>query len=275
MPERFKTVPEQILFGGFYLGFLGDTGTGKTSSMTWFAYWVNKRIIEEKLDVSIYTNYTFIDLPKHGLEWKDTKLEHPDELLDIEVGFAFIDEIWRWCLDSYGTAQNAKRQYDDIASNARKRGIGFFASSQRLMRIDPNFRENIHYLVYPTLFYDEWNRPSFVNVAIVKSLTGVVEESFDFDPNPVFQMYDTTEPIERHASLERIDLGEFAEKFVEWNSTKVETQEGETIVVKQPVSQAVVNLFLRQTKLRKRNLYDELTKEERTMFRVLCKRLQP
>jgi len=128
MSIQEMSVPDQILLGGFFIAFLGETGCGKTTCMTWFAFWVNERLIMEESDLKLFTNYDLIDIPEENLHWNYEKLKHPDQLIEIVndeniKGFAFIDELWRWHLDSYGTLQNARKKYDDVCANARKGGI--------------------------------------------------------------------------------------------------------------------------------------------------------
>jgi hypothetical protein len=264
------TVPEQILYGGFYIIFVGDTGCGKTTSLTWFAYWVNEGLQRDKItDIKLYSNYELIN--NDELIWNYELLEHPDQLLKLKRGFIFIDEIWRWFMDSYNSMQNARKGYDDICANARKRGIGLFVSSQRIMRIDPNFRTNIHYIVEPSLFYDEFNRPYRILMVIGNNQKQEFETSIEIDPNPVFSIFNTREEIERFDPVSNIDMENLAKEFIEWNTI---TTDGHSIIKQHP-TQSVVNLFLKQKILEStgNSVYDEFTRDERGIFKALVMRL--
>lgn len=265
------SIPEQILFGGFFLGLLGETGCGKTTTLTYYLYWIHERLKEQNLlnKIGLYTNYDLIDIPEEGLKWNYTRMKHPDELMDIKVGFCGVDELWRWCLDSYNSQKSAVKGYDDISANARKSGIGFIASSQRFMRIDPNFRANVHYVIFPSMFYDMYNRPYRIGVIVANNQTGELEDRFSFDPNPVFRMFKTEQKIKRVDSTIQVGLEELAKEFDKWNTVYQPSASGEKIpIAKQQVSQPVVDLFLVD-----KGLYNRMTKNERKMVLTQIKRI--
>jgi len=201
-----ETYVKQLLVNGLFFGFIGETGCGKSITLTWFAYWINRLI--KGMDIGLFANYHF-----KGEYWNYKFLEHPDELLKIEYGFAFTDDMWRWCLDSYESTTKALSKYDDLQATGRKKGISMFASSQRFMRLDRNFRDNIHYIVFPQTFLDSRGIPRKVSVIVVNNQTNIFEHRFAYNPVPVFDMYKTREEIIKFSDMRKIDYHTLAMEF--------------------------------------------------------------
>jgi len=212
VPNFDETYIKQLMINGFYNAFIGETGSGKTISLTWFAYKINRVI--SNMDIKLFSNYHF-----KGDYWDYKYMEHPDEMLKIRFGFAFTDDMWRWCLDSYDSHRKALKKYDELQGVGRKRGISVFASSQRFGRLDINFRYNVHYLVCPETYLDIHNIPYLVSITVLNNQVEIrgrkkVEYEFGFNPIPIFDMYETSEEIESFDTLHNIDYSGLAKEFI-------------------------------------------------------------
>lgn len=250
----FSTI-KSILIGGLFMAFVGETGCGKTCTMTWYAYWINKRIREGKLPVKLYANYHLNHIPEKGLIWEYEYLEHPEQVLEVSEGFLLLDELWGWCLDSYETKRKAQKQYDKLMGRGRKRGLAVLASSQRFMRLDPNFRFNVHYLILPYMTLLN-GLPYRITVYTVNNQTDEIEgKPFVINPNPIFPMYDTREEIKTMDEYKQMDFRKLAKEFWVWNDRN------------QRCTQGLVNLFLHES-----NLKQKLSREECKMVYVACLR---
>jgi hypothetical protein len=256
-----------LLGSGLFFAFVGETGCGKTVTMTWYGYWINRQINLGE-PITLYSNYHFKDIPEMGLHWKYTYLDHPDKMLEISEGFVFADELWGWCLDSYQTKRKAQNQYDKLMGRGRKRGLGIFASSQRFLRLDPNFRANVHYLVTPQMSWLD-GKPYEITVYVINNHTEMVEGNpFIINPLPIFDMYDTKEEIKTYDELQHTNFEKLAKEFWKWNKRDVSTPQG-MIAIEQPCTLALVNLFLEEKKIR-----FKMSREECQMVYVACLRLR-
>lgn len=264
-PEALKS----LMLNGMFLGLVGETGAGKTLTLTWFAFHFNE-VIKDEPDMKIYANFHLRDVPEIDLCWDYEYMYHPDELLSLpKYSIPLLDDMWRWCLDSYKNSSKIMQKYDEIQASGRKRGYLIVASLQRFMRIDPNFRINIQYLIQPTTFFDLNWKPYQINLVVVDNHNGKIESRFDINPYPIikYKMYDTTEEIKPIDEQERFSWDEIVEKFIDWNTLEITAQQGKKVKVQQKITQDSINAFLVDY-----NLYNYMTKDDRGILKAKIQR---
>jgi len=256
---------QSILISGLFFAFIGETGCGKTACMTWYAFQIHNRLREMKLldDVKLYVNFHLKDSKEQNYYWDYQYLDHPDKMLEINSGFIFADEIWGWCLDSYDSRTLAQKKYDKLMGRGRKRGLSIFASSQRFLRIDPNFRYNVQYLVFPELHFIN-NKPSYIDVHVVNNHNDIIEDHFILkNLDILFNLYDTREEILHLDEISDIDYKALAKQFIEWNKIEIVNQNNQVMEIPQTVTQDLVNLFLSEKKIIR-----NFTREQRKMIYI-------
>lgn len=118
------------------IGFLGDLGSGKTLSLTYFAYrnWIKGR--------KIFSNY--------HLEFDHESIKTVDDIENIRAGFCALDELWLW-IDSRLSMTKKNRFLSLVLIKSRKRDFDIGYTTQHWMQIDCRVRNVTDFLVFSFL----------------------------------------------------------------------------------------------------------------------------
>jgi hypothetical protein len=160
------------------VGFIGELGTGKTLSMTWFAE--NKF---HKHKIPVYANYGF----KHRKQF----LKKPDDMKNLKNGCIALDEVWLW-LDSRAFMKKQNKFLSGILLKSRRRGLDILYTAQDFSQVEKRLRNITDILVYPemspkmtTCYAKAYSRFSGKQLYTVQIKT-----------KPVFKLYSHTEELD-------------------------------------------------------------------------------
>lgn len=159
------------------IGFIGDLGSGKTLSLTYFAY---RSYLKGR---KIFSNY-------ESLVFADKIIRSIDDLENMRSGFASLDELWLW-IDSRLSMTLKNRVGSMILIKSRKRDLDVGFTTQHWMQIDNRIRNVTDFLVMPELSENETQcRIKILSYPYLTTVKTIV-----FRTEPFMKMYDHTEEI--------------------------------------------------------------------------------
>jgi len=159
------------------IGFVGDLGSGKTLSLTYFAFrnWIKGR--------EIFSNYT--------LDFNHTLIRTISNIESMREGFCALDEIWLW-IDSRLSMTFKNRFLSLVLIKSRKRDLDIGYTSQHWMQVDCRVRNVTDFLAFPELTQNE----KICRLRIVSYPYMTNTKTIVFRTEPFFEMYDHREEIE-------------------------------------------------------------------------------
>jgi hypothetical protein len=160
------------------IGIIGDLGSGKTLSLTYFGY---RAYLKQR---TVFTNM-------NSLVFKNILTKTILDLDDMRSGFAGLDELWLWA-DSRLSPSLKNRISSMILLKSRKRDLDICYTTQHWMQIDCRIRNVTDFIVMPELSGNE----TFCRIRILSYPYLATVKTIMYRTEPFFKMYDHTEEIE-------------------------------------------------------------------------------
>lgn len=186
--------------------YLGEQNSGKTLSMTYYAY----KYFKEGYDVFCNYNLSF----PHKKITKQTLTDYTKGQVQFNKTVFCIDEIYL-IFDSRNFGRAFSKLFSYFVLQTSKRGCHLFGTAQFFNTVDKRFRENTNFLCYcqrqvktktgqylpvaNKLRFLKKNQELYIknNFIIKGSLEGVFNhnqsKAYYLRAKPIFDLYDTTE----------------------------------------------------------------------------------
>lgn len=185
--------------------FLGEQNSGKTLSLTYYAYKYFKE------GFKIYSNYN-LNFPHEKLD-RETLESYTTGKIQFSKSVFCIDELYL-IFDSRNFGRKFSKIFSYFVLQTSKRNVHLLGTAQFFNTIDKRFRENTNFLCYcqrMAKFENEYraiaNNVRFLdnnmdlyiknNFIIRSSIEGMFNhnqsKSFYLLAKPIFKLYDTTE----------------------------------------------------------------------------------
>jgi hypothetical protein len=123
--------------------FLGSQNSGKTLSMTYYAYTYFLK------GYDIYSNYNLQF--KHTKITKTLLLDYVSNKTQFEKAIFLLDEIYL-VADARNFSSNANKVFSWFLLQTSKRGVNLFGTAQILNTCEKRFRENLNFMVFNERF---------------------------------------------------------------------------------------------------------------------------
>lgn len=172
------------------IGILGDLGSGKTLTLTYYAlktYWLYKKEIEAG-DYEIYSNYHLYKLPYTYSPDLNSTLD------EMRNGVLLADELQDY-VDSSLSAKKRIIFLTKIIRKSRKRGLDIFYTTQYWKAVHKRIRVLTKPVCFPEL--NERNNTCKVTFGLpaLGGRTVDFSNSIKFNAKPIYSLYDTNEEI--------------------------------------------------------------------------------
>lgn len=147
-------------------------------------------ILARKFD-KMYKNQSIIS--NFDIDVSDKIVTNPIDLEEASKdyeGLQVLDEVWSWA-DSRKSGEN--EVFNDMIINSRKRGWIIIYTAQDLHMVEKRLRDNTDYVIIP----EHHSKPTedVLKVHIFDMPTMEHVKTLKFNPEPVYDSYDTTEEV--------------------------------------------------------------------------------
>ena len=176
------------MFDSGLIAIVGEQGSGKTLTMTYFGYLAFKKGFQ------IYTNYK--------INFKHVYIDKLEDIEKIKSGIALMDELWTW-LDARAPASKRNMYATQIFAKTRKRGNVWYYTMQVSNMIDRRVRQYSDILVFPEVYLDKNNIPYKVRLELYDKFYN--RTAIEFNPKPILNMYDTKEEVAEMDYMETLE----------------------------------------------------------------------
>lgn len=186
--------------------FLGEQNSGKTLSMTYFAYTYFKR------GYKIYSNYN-LNFPHEKIS-KKLIVDYVKQKEQLDKSIFLIDEIYLF-LDSRSFGNATSKILSYFLLQTSKRGVNLFGTAQYFNTVDKRFRENCNFMVFCSRvlkrndnFYDLKTNDRiiigdiYIKLAFMKKnlIEGIISKYntkiFFLYAKPIYNLYNTKELLD-------------------------------------------------------------------------------
>ena len=244
------------------IGLLGNLGKGKTLGTTFLGvYYLNNLHIDH-----LICNYQVDGMTQY--------VSNPEELDKAtkehkENGTPFIlllDEVWAW-MESRKSQQNDTMI--EIVLNSRKRGGIVIWNSQKTHLVDKVLVENTDYWGVPNHF-EAWELDLDHDMAEIQMIENgnmmKLGRKFEFNPEPYYDVYDTTEEVSRASEGDMYeDLIKEKKKEVKQGVFETKKQLSSHLTVREDLSKAkaerLTDEIFREVDLERKNQSGQQTLE--------------
>ena len=169
--------------------YKGRRGCGKTTTLVkdGFNYF--------KAGWRIYTNMSGLSFPHTKIATKDIAELHNSRIRDSVI---LIDEI-QAIVSSRRSMRKENLSFSNFIHEVRKRGIVILSTTQKVRRVDVDYRDQIDIVVSPK-FYPEYPivEATYIDLtAEDENMEGIID-SFNtivYDPRQVFNLFDSYEKV--------------------------------------------------------------------------------
>lgn len=183
--------------------FLGAQNSGKTLSMTYYAF----KYFQE--GYKIFSNYNLNF--SHTKLTKDLLVEHTKSRTQLNKAIFLVDEIYI-ILDARSFSGKLNKLFSYFILQTSKRDVHLFGTAQYFNTVDKRFRENTNFMVFCNRYELDNNiyKPITNKGRIINSNNLYIKNSFMIKSNdsifpnyenknyylkasPIFKLYDTRE----------------------------------------------------------------------------------
>jgi len=183
--------------------FLGQQNSGKTLSMTYYAYKYFKE------GYNIYSNYN-LSFP-HTKLTKDLLVEFTKSKSQLNKAIFLVDEIYI-ILDARSFSGKLNKLFSYFVLQTSKRDVHLFGTAQYFNTVEKRFRENTNFMVYCArvvlkdgTYYEIMDKKRILktdelyikNSFMIKDSNSFIPEFtnkvYYLNAEPVFKLYDTRE----------------------------------------------------------------------------------
>jgi len=173
------------------IAIVGPIGSGKTLSMTRYAY---KEYIKFKEQIAnnelqLITNYHLINIP-HKIIKTNELFEMKETLRNARL---FIDEMHIF-MDSRSSQNKTVKKLTQFILQTRHLGVHLYFTSQDIGQVDIRLRRQIDMLVYCTQTkYDGWFKQRIIDY---RDVMDIQSNEIVFNGKPYYGLYDTLELVD-------------------------------------------------------------------------------